>query len=208
MRKAAVMRRIPIVTFMVLTFLEVFSMAAPASADIYSYRDENGVLHFSNAPNDLRYQFKIREKALSVYLFENPSERYDAIIHRASEKYKVGFALIKAVVRAESNFNPSLVSTAGACGLMQLMRDTASEMGVREIFDPDQNIDGGSRYLRTLLDRYDGDLILTLAAYNAGPGAVLDYGGVPPYPETEHYVDKVLEYERRYKTMSSNGGTQ
>jgi len=107
-------------------------------------------------------------------------------------------ALVKAVIRAESGGNPRARSRCGACGLMQLMPPTAAEMGVYDIFDPDQNIAGGTEYLAIMLDLFRGDKRLALAAYNAGPGAVKKYGGIPPYPETRDYVDRVLRFEKEY----------
>ena len=118
---------------------------------------------------------------------------FSDLIQRTSEKYNVDPKLVQAVVTAESNFNPDAVSHAGAQGLMQLMPATATGLGVENPFDPTQNVDGGVRLLRQLLDRYDGNTSLALAAYNAGPGAVSKYGGIPPYQETQTYVKRVLE---------------
>ncbi len=199
-RKMARKRVAPIATVVILALFSELGSVLPAGADIYSYRDENGVIHFSNVPTDLRYRFKIREEEVDVYLIEDPSLRYEPIIRRASVRHRMGYPLIKAVIKAESNFNPSLVSRAGACGLMQLMPETAREMGVSQVFDPEQNIEGGCRYLRKLLDRFDGDLILALAAYNAGARPVLEHDGVPPFPETERFIERVLDYEQQYKS--------
>jgi hypothetical protein len=128
---------------------------------------------------------------------------YDDLIRRAGLSYDVDPALIKAVVAAESNFEPRALSRVGAQGLMQLMPETARAMGVRRPFVPRENIRGGVRYLRSLLDRFD-DLDHALAAYNAGPTAVLRYGGVPPYPETEEYVARVRSHYRRYQGNANN----
>ncbi|MCA0972595.1 lytic transglycosylase domain-containing protein [Halobacillus litoralis] len=118
----------------------------------------------------------------------------DAMIAKASEAYGVDADLIRSVVKAESNFDADVVSHAGAQGLMQLMPATARGLGVSDPFDPEQNIMGGTKYLKQMLDKYDGDSKLALAAYNAGPGNVDKYGGVPPFQETQHYVRKVLDF--------------
>jgi len=117
---------------------------------------------------------------------------FDEIIQETAKKHGVDPSLVRAVVQAESNFNPNAVSSAGAKGLMQLMPGTASSLGVQNSFDPEQNVEGGTKLLRSLLDRYDGNTSLALAAYNAGPGAVSKYGGIPPYKETQVYVNRVM----------------
>lgn len=118
--------------------------------------------------------------------------KYEDIIAKMSEKYNVDANLIKGVIKAESGFNPKAQSPVGARGLMQLMPATAKGLGVTDIFDPVQNIEGGTKYLRRMLDKFDGDTKLALAAYNAGPGAVDKYNGVPPYKETQQYVKRIL----------------
>lgn len=120
----------------------------------------------------------------------------DRSIEKAARKYDLAPKLIKAVIRAESNFQVDALSPAGARGLMQLMPATATELGVNDSFDIDQNIDGGSRYLRQMLDRYSGNLRMALSAYNAGPGNVDKYGGRVPFAETRQYVDRVLRFSR------------
>jgi soluble lytic murein transglycosylase-like protein len=127
----------------------------------------------------------------------NPGS-YDDIILAAAEHHGLDPALVKAVIKAESGFDPYAVSPAGAKGLMQLMDGTAAGLGISDPFDPAQNVDGGTRYLRMMLDRF-GDIALALAAYNAGPGAVQKYGGIPPYSETRVYVPRVIENYQHYR---------
>jgi soluble lytic murein transglycosylase-like protein len=119
---------------------------------------------------------------------------FNQIIDSTSKKYNINSAIIKAVIKAESNFDPSVVSSAGAMGLMQLMPDTALSLGVVEPFDPMENIEGGVKYLKDMLNKFGGNLELALAAYNAGPGNVTKYGGIPPFQETQNYVAKIMGY--------------
>jgi soluble lytic murein transglycosylase-like protein len=123
-------------------------------------------------------------------------------VQEAAARHGVDPALIEAVIQQESGWNPQATSTSGAAGLMQLMPATAQGLGVSDPYDPAQSIDAGARYLRGQLDRYHGDVRLALAAYNAGPGAVAQYGGVPPYPETQRYVAAVLENMQRFGAAS------
>ncbi|MFH1368290.1 MAG: lytic transglycosylase domain-containing protein [Elusimicrobiota bacterium] len=127
------------------------------------------------------------------------STPYDNMIHESAKKHKVDPSLVKAVMKAESNFKPGDVSSKGACGLMQLMPDTARLMGVKDIFSPSENISAGTRYLSYMLDEFDGDMEMALAAYNAGPSAVKKYKNIPPYRETKKYVKDVFSYYRNYK---------
>ena len=180
-----------------LVSLILFAAVAPAAvaSSLYRWVDENGVAHFTNAPTDGRFK---RIGGLSgtaqgwLRLPEALRSRYSGEIREIAARHGVDADLVEAVIRVESAFNPRAVSNKGAQGLMQLMPRTASALGVRNVFDPYQNIDGGVRHLRYLLDKYPGNVPLALAAYNAGEKAVDSYGGVPPYPETVQYVQKIL----------------
>ena len=119
---------------------------------------------------------------------------FNDIIDSTSKKYNISSSVVKAVIKAESNFNPSVVSSAGAMGLMQLMPDTARSLGVEDSFDPVENIEGGVKYLKDMLNKFGGNLELALAAYNAGPGNVVKYGGIPPFQETQNYVAKIMGF--------------
>jgi len=130
---------------------------------------------------------------------------YGPLINEAARRHGVDPALVAGVIESESGFNPNAGSPAGAKGLMQLMDGTARGLGVTDSFDPVQNVFGGTRYLRQMLDRYNGDTRLALAAYNAGGGAVDKYGGTPPYPETQRYVPRVLAAAERYRGLSTSG---
>jgi len=171
-----------------------------AGTGLYRYVDERGVVHFTNAPSDRRYSRITVLRSLatrSTARYITPIRTYDDLIKRASRRHGVPAALVKAVIHAESAFNPQAVSPKGAMGLMQLMPATAQQLGVAKPFHASQNVQGGTRYLRSLHERY-GNWTHTLAAYNAGPTAVDHYRGVPPYDETRQYVKRVLSYYRRY----------
>lgn len=182
-----------------------FGSAPIAGADsIYAFTDARGVVHFSDAPVDPRYR-RVRQPprdGLTISPARRgrlPAQRgYDGLIARAANLHGVEPALVKAVIAAESNFQPDALSRVGAQGLMQLMPATARELGVEKPFGVVENIDGGVRYLRAMLDRY-GDVSRALAAYNAGPRAVDRHRGIPPYRETQAYVKRVLEYYRGYR---------
>ena len=169
-----------------------------AHADIYKYVDKEGVLHLTNMPSDhnAKYVMIMKEKRI---LFQPNIDvnKYDDLITKAADKFKLDSALIKAVIKAESNFNHRAVSPVGAQGLMQLMPKTASDLKVEDSFHPEKNIEGGARYLRYLLNTYKGDLNLALAAYNAGEKAVAKYNyNIPPYRETQNYVKRVYSFYR------------
>lgn len=169
--------------------------AASAADSALRLVDADGVLHLTNVPADPRYQGLSRASGTAAgWLWLPPPlwTRYAADIQEIARQHGVSPALIEAVVRTESGFDPTAVSPRGAGGLMQLMPQTASALGVLDRFDPRDNIRGGVRHLRHLLARYDGSVALALAAYNAGEGAVDTYRGIPPYPETQQYVRRVL----------------
>jgi soluble lytic murein transglycosylase-like protein len=138
--------------------------------------------------------------AVSPLAAGGSSTQYDAQINAAAQKYGVDPALLKGLIKQESGFNPNAGSSAGAQGLTQLMPGTASSLGCTNPLDPAQSIDAGARYLRQQLDTFGGDVRKALAAYNAGPGAVQRYGGVPPYAETQDYVQKVMSYAYQFRT--------
>ena len=179
----------------IITFL-----APGALADIYRYIDENGVMHFTNAPTSSSNEFKLflRERGTPAPSWYH-SEKYDDLITSASERFGVSFPLLKAIIKAESDFDARAVSKKGAKGLMQIMPQNFKLLGIKDPFDPTQNINAGARYFRQLYDRFKGKLALSLAAYNAGPTAVDRYKTIPPYDETEEYVRRVLKYYYKYK---------
>jgi soluble lytic murein transglycosylase-like protein len=165
--------------------------------------DKEGVLHLTNTPTDhnAKYVMIMKEKRI---LFQPNIDvnKYDDLITKAANKFKLDSALIKAVIKAESNFNHRAVSPVGAQGLMQLMPKTASDLKVEDSFHPEKNIEGGARYLRYLLNTYKGDLTLALAAYNAGEKAVAKYNyNVPPYRETQNYIKRVFSFYKSYSNQ-------
>jgi len=166
-----------------------------ASADIYRYKDENGVWHFTNIRSDKRYKIYIRTYAKKPLQY---IKDFDGIILQAARRFRVEPSLIKAVIRAESAFDHKAVSSRGAEGLMQLMPQTADAMDVGDTFNPEENIFGGTRYLSLMLERFKNDVNLAVAAYNAGPECVEAYKGVPPFPETKDFVEKVLHFYEEY----------
>jgi soluble lytic murein transglycosylase-like protein len=173
-----------------------------AAATVYTRRDVRGVAHFSTIPLPGWKVFHLRtapeQRATSVVRLAGREGGYRGIIRECAEKYGVDAALVKAMIHAESAFNPGAVSPRGARGLMQLTPRTARKHGVSNVEDPRQNIRGGVGHLRWLLDQFDNDVTLAIAAYNAGAGSVARYGGLPPYPETRTFVAKVLRLRREY----------
>ncbi len=218
--------RLPALTSFAAALL---ALAPVASAQIWMSRAADGSLHFTNvpanrrpnarviistpdhrptpdapsqvisAPNmptigpEVRAQYDAARGDTSRYT------RYDPFIREAAQLYQIPEALIRAVIKQESDFNAWSVSSSGALGLMQMLPATAQSMTVTDPFDPRQSVLGGTRYLRVLANTFNGDLVLTLAAYNAGSGAVIRYGAVPPYEETQHYVRQVLRYYYEYR---------
>jgi len=173
----------------------VLIWTGPALAEIYYRIDENGVARFTNAPTTPDY--RLLQPGVLPSASRLTAASIDGLIEAFAAEHSIDSALIRAVIRAESNFNHRAVSRKGAQGLMQLMPATIGRLSVGDAFDPHENIGAGVRYLRQLLDQFEGDLTLALAAYNAGENAVLRYRGVPPYPETRDYVRKVLSQYRR-----------
>jgi soluble lytic murein transglycosylase-like protein len=205
--------------------LGVWSLAgwlalAPSAvfADIFGRVGADGVVHYTNVRQaGTGWRRVVREDDPDIgnsntHRWTPPVERksdpnrmsrYDAHIREAAQLYQLPEPFIRAVMQVESNFYPDVVSVDGAMGLMQLMPATAANMGVMDAFDPRQNVLGGSRFLRVLANRFKGDLILTVAAYNAGEGAVNKYRGVPPYAETRRYVRRVLHHYYNFKSAPS-----
>jgi hypothetical protein len=205
----------------ILALSLIGAASVPASADIYKFTDNAGVIHFSNVPEKQDIQKVVREscpapeKIPPAKDYQTKAEKCDKterasfvpacdgevpfsdIINAKCTKYGVDPALVKSIIKAESNFNPKAVSNKGARGLMQLMPATASDMGVSNSFDPEQNIDGGVKYLKFLLDNFGGDVELSVAAYNCGQGKVIRCGNaVPNIAETQNYVKKVLRLSK------------
>ena len=187
-----------------LTLAFMFLTSVCVYADIYMYIDADGIMHFTNAPtaSDRDYRVYIREKSAYRPSAFHSSDEYDELISQASKQYGVDNLLVKAIIKAESDFDPKAISKKGAMGLMQIMPQNFQHLDIENPFDPQENILGGTRYFKYLYDRFDGKLALSLAAYNAGPTAVDNYNKtIPPYRETEQYVERVLAYYRNYKNL-------
>ncbi len=177
----------------------VLGLAPSASADIYMYKDKNGVVTFTNVPNHTAYRRVLRSANNPLPAAGQVNASYDHLILTASGRHSVDADLVRAVIKTESDFNAAARSSKGAMGLMQLMPDTARLHNVLDAYDPVENVEGGVRHLRMLLDRYQGNLELSLAAYNAGSGAVEKHRGIPPFAETKEYVRRVLRFYDSYR---------
>jgi soluble lytic murein transglycosylase-like protein len=179
------------------------AIAGEVRAEMYQCTETDGAVIFTNTP--ARAGCKLlggRRDRLPIPQSQGDPSQYDDLIYASSERHGVDPALVRAVVKAESNFNVAALSRKGAQGLMQLMPDTARLYNIVDAFNPTENIEGGVQHLKILLDRYRGDLQLTLAAYNAGIQAVEKYGGIPPFAETREYVKRVLSFQQRYSKNS------
>jgi soluble lytic murein transglycosylase-like protein len=200
---------------------------AAGNNNYFRYTDEHGVIHITNRPRSKQGDWKLYKSiaanrtgadrgairpgpggpsSKNLTLDSEKAHRYDAYIRGAAQRYQLPESFVRAVIHTESRFNPRAVSHAGAMGLMQLMPSTAQFLGVGQPFDPRQNIYGGCKLLRLLANRFNGDMVLVAAGYNAGAGAVLKYGGVPPYVETRAYVKSVLRRYYAYERESQLGG--
>ena len=191
-----------------VTLLSLAVAASPAGAgSTYQFEDDQGVVHYTNVPGDPRYTFVRKDAepaaarpAAEAGAVSRGLRAFAHVIRAAAERYGVDTRLVEAIVQTESAGNPTAVSPKGARGLMQLMPERAALLGVRDSFDPHQNVDGGVRHIRDLLQSFGGDVTLAVAAYNAGEGAVRSHGGVPPFAETREYV-------RRVRAMYDGGAT-
>ena len=196
------MRDVLIAVFFTIIFLV---LAIEGQAGIYKYVDEDGVLHFTNVPKHGGYEWVMRERGSASRSLSARGDqvRYDYIIRKISRRYEMDPALVKAVIEAESDFDTEAQSKAGAMGLMQLMPETARGLGVKDSYDPSENIEAGVRHLKHLLSRFKRNIPLALAAYNAGAANVERYGKIPPFKETEGFVARVLKYHKKYSGTGS-----
>ncbi len=212
-------------TLMAVSLPAGTSAATRSRNNYYRYVDQGGTIHVTNIPGRQQGAWALWKSLpgsgggksggarhagddTPVALGGERFHRYDSIIHSAASRYQLPESLVRAVIHTESNYHPRAVSRAGAMGLMQLMPRTARSLGVKDPIDPAQSIHGGARYLRLLANRYDGDMVLVLAAYNAGAGNVEKYGGVPPFEETRAYVRSVLKRFYAYERQAQGGAAQ
>jgi soluble lytic murein transglycosylase-like protein len=184
----------PLTLFMLLT---CFSWQS-ARADIYVYIDSQGVMHFTNTPTSDNYKLYMREPPKQPKSWLKVGD-YDDVIAEAARRHGLSFSLLKALIHVESYFDPRAVSKKGAMGLCQIMPENLIALNISDPFDPWENIMGGARYLKAMMERFNGQLPLALAAYNAGPTTVERYNDIPPYQETQQYVQKVMKYFHIYK---------
>lgn len=192
----------PKIYIFILLFVAAVLAPFKSWATIYTYVDENGRLHLTNVPADSRYRPAMQ--TISRFGPVTTTTGYENFIRAAASRFEVDPHLVRAVIKAESNFNKMALSRKGAQGLMQLMPDTANDMDVNDPFNPEDNIHGGTRYLRKLLALFNGNLKLALAAYNAGPERVIREGNViPRITETTNYVKTVLKHYEQYRNSSS-----
>jgi soluble lytic murein transglycosylase-like protein len=183
--------------FIICTTILISADVPSLQADVYMYIDEDGTPCYTNyIPPSPKYKLFIKERQPRK---SRPANRYDTLIKEASKKYEVDFPLLKAIMKVESNFNPKAVSRKGAMGLMQIMPGNFKSFGIKNPFDPRQNIMAGAWYFKRLLNRFNGKLHLALAAYNAGPDHVERLNSIPPISETENYVKKVIRYYNLFK---------
>ena len=195
--------------FLILIIIAALALPAVVRADFFQYTDEEGTIHITNVPTSAKYRWMMVERRPSLLSPMNPAykkvsrQKFDDMIRSTSQRYGIDPTLVKAIVKAESDFDHTAVSSKGARGLMQLMPKTASRMGVKNIHDPEENVEGGIKYLSKLLTMFNWQVPLAVAAYNAGENAVLRYGTIPPYAETQTYVKRVLRYYDQY-----SAGTQ
>jgi soluble lytic murein transglycosylase len=178
-----------------LLVLPLLLVVSPADADIYRYVDADGRVHFTDTPTHGQWNMYLKEVAPEGSV----NRSYLDIIKQHADSYQLEEALVKAVIKVESDYQPRIVSKKGAQGLMQLIPSTAKSLKVNNPFDPYENIRGGSEYLRRMLDLFNNNLELALAAYNSGPTTVKRFGGIPPYNETQNYVKKVKRYLDHYR---------
>ena len=191
-----------VLSFLFLSLFLVLWLPTVGVADVYVYKDKQGVLTFTNVPSHQGFRRVIREGNATLSGSGLAASSYEGLIRSASNRYNVDAALIRAIIKVESDFDSSARSHKGATGLMQLMPETARLYNVADLYDPSDNIEGGVRHLKLLLGKYQGDLELSLAAYNAGIKAVEKHGGIPPFAETRDYVKRVLSYYQTYRADS------
>lgn len=184
---------------MTCTLLVLCNTGVGSAGSIYSFVDERGAWHFSNVPTDPRYGLARQSRHISPHVPRKYAE-FEKIISETARRYDLDPDLIRAIIQIESGWIPDARSPKGAIGLMQLMPETSTNLAVSNPLDPRANIQGGTKYLSRLLERFRGNLVLALAAYNAGPEKVKRYKGIPPYPETRRYVRNVLKQWQKYRS--------